>query len=250
MRDIIAKELLVFHVEIGKPTVDWQFGKQLLELFAEHDKRLVPQLLSVWNDKVADFTDVEDARPHWAGVGQLRVNGSMSEFHAGLGWRRNLTTKYQAEIKHEHQNVKGRYLPASLSFYAKPHKSVDWRRFAESLYELTDAQYGFMHLYRDAHLRKDLSNAREPTWSVGQRTPASIPQLGWSTFLGRPYAGVVGQFLERNQHADHNVSVVKLGSGIAISLTESIYCVADRFDLFSLKRAKVKSWFPENFFTM
>jgi|GEM_PF-6680468 len=239
MRDITARELIVFHIVFGKSTIDWQFGKQLLRVFAGHDQRLAPQILTVWGDKVADFSDVEDARPHWAGIGQMRAKGSMSEFHVGLGWRRSLTTKYQAEIVHEHRNVKGCYLPASLSVYAKPHNSIDWRGFAEQLYELTDAQYGFMHL-----------NAREPTWTAEKRTSDTIPQLGWSTFLGRPYAETASHFLERSQHAEHSVSVAKLRCGIAITLSDNIGCVADSFDDFNRTRNNVKSWFPEGFFAM
>lgn len=51
MRDITAKELLVIHIDIGKPTIGWDFGKQLLEIFANHDKRLAPQALSIWVKK-------------------------------------------------------------------------------------------------------------------------------------------------------------------------------------------------------
>ena len=191
MRDLTAKELLVIHIEIGRPTIDWEFGKSLLELFRDHDRRLAPQTLSIWSDNAADLSNIENAQPHWARIGTIRGNGSFSEFHVGVGWHRKLTTRYQAEIKHESRNVRGKLIPATLSIYAKPHKAIDWRGFANRLYRLTQARYGFAHLYRDAHPRADLSEAREPTWITGQRSSVSVPQLGWSTFLGAPYADFI-----------------------------------------------------------
>jgi hypothetical protein len=247
MRDITEKELLVIHVEIGRPTIDWAFGKQLLELFADHDNRLAPQTLSIWNDKVADLTRVEDAQPHWASIAQMRVNGSLSEFHVGVGWHRKLTTRYQAEIRHESRDIRGRLMPATLSVYAKPHKAIDWRGFAHNLYKFTEAEYGFVHLYRDAHRRADVSEAREPTWITGQRTPTTVPQLGWSTFLGRSYVDIAGPLsLELSQ----NAKIAEIGGGVAITLTDSIMDVADDFNEFNSIRLTMKSLFPNNFFQL
>ncbi|MEM8796059.1 MAG: hypothetical protein AAGE61_10870 [Pseudomonadota bacterium] len=234
----------MIHVEIGRSTIDWDFGKQLLELFCNHDKRLVPQSLSIWSEKIADFSEVDDARPHWAGVGQIRANGSLSEFHVGIGWHRKLTTRYQAEIQHESRDNRGHLIPATLSVYAKPHKAIDWGTFANRIYELTEAQYGFVHMYRDAHLRADLSEAREATWITGQRTSTCIPQLGWSTFLGAPYAEFIPNTLERCDQA----MVQEIGSGIAITLTNSIMDVSEMYEDFDTKRSKMKALFPENFF--
>ncbi len=244
MRDLNAKELLVIHIEIGRSTIDWTFGKQLLELFSNFDNRLAPQTLSVWGDKVANLSEIEDVQPHWASLGQMRVDGSLSEFHIGVAWHRKLTTRYQAEIKHESQNVRGRRIPATLSVYAKPHKAIDWRGFANLLYEFTEAHYGFAHLHRDAHLRSDLSEAREPSWITGQRTPKTVPQLGWSTFFGRPYVDIVIPLFDESQ----NETMAKLGDGVAITLTDSILDVADRFEDFNKTRSKAKACFPENFF--
>jgi hypothetical protein len=244
MKDLTAKELLVIHIEIGRPTIDWAFGKELLELFSNFDKRLAPQTLSVWSDKVADLSEIEDVQPHWAGLGQMRGNGSLSEFHVGVGWQRKLTTRYQAEIRHESRSIRGRLIPAKLSVYAKPHKAIDWGGFANLLYKLTEAQYGFAHLHRDAHLRADLSEAREPTWITGQRTPETVPQLGWSTFFGRPYVDIVNPLLDQSQ----NVKTAKIGDGYAITLTDSILDVADGFDGFNKIRSKMKTSFPKNFF--
>lgn len=244
MRDITAKELVVIQVEIGRSTIDWDFGKQLLELFSNHDKRLVPQSLSIWSNKVADFSEVNDARPHWAGIGQIRSNGSLSEFHVGIGWHRKLTTRYQAEIQHESRSNRGRLIPAKLSVYAKPHKAIDWRTFANQIYELTEAQYGFVHMYRDAHLRADLSEAREPTWITGQRTPTCVPQLGWSTFLGAPYA----EFIPHSLKSCDQAMIQEIGSGTAITLTNSIMDISETYEDFDTKRSKMKALFPESFF--
>lgn len=244
MRDITAKELLVIQIEIGKPTIDWTFGKQLLELFSNFDSRLAPQTISVWGDKVADFSEIEDARRHWAGLRQIRVDGSLSEFHIGAGWHRMLTTRYQAEIKHESRDIRGCLIPATLSVYAKPHKAIDWHGFTNLLYELTEAQYGFAHLYRDAHLRADLSEAREPSWITDQRTPTTVPQLGWSTYFGQPYLNMVSTLVGQSQ----NVNIAKIGDGYSITLTDSILDVADDFEEFNRTRAKVKTCFPEDFF--
>ncbi|MBB5721458.1 hypothetical protein FHS72_001070 [Loktanella ponticola] len=63
MRDITAKELLIINIEIGRPTIEWDFGKQLLELFANHDKRLAPQTLSIWGNKAADLSEIEEPNP-------------------------------------------------------------------------------------------------------------------------------------------------------------------------------------------
>jgi hypothetical protein len=227
MRDITAKELLIIQIEIGRPTTDWAFGKQLLELFASHDKRLAPQTLSIWGDKIADLSALEDAQSHWAGIGTMRDNGSLREFHVGVGWHRKLTT-----------------IPAKLSVYAKPHKAIDWSGFANRLYELTEAQYGFAHLYRDAHLRADFSEAREPTWITEKRTATPVPQLGWSTFLGEPYANLVPSNLSQHQ----GVSVDQIGAGVAITLTDNVMDVSDDFGSFKLKRAELKASFPKLFF--
>ena len=244
MQDLTAKELLVIHIEIGRPTIDWAFGRQLLELFSNFDKRLAPQTLSVWSDKVADLSEIEDVQPHWAGLGQMRVNGSLSEFHIGVGWQRKLTTRYQAEIQHESRNIRGRLIPATLSVYAKPHKAIDWGGLTNLLYELTEAQYGFAHPHRDAHLRADLSEAREPTWITDQRTSETLPQLGWSTFLGPPYVENIEPLLDQNQ----NVKIARIGGGYAITLTDNIMDVADEFERFKTIRTNVKASFPRNFF--
>lgn len=244
MRDITAKELVVMQVEIGRSTTDWDFGKQLLELFANHDKRLVPQSLSIWGDKIADFSAVDDARPHWAGIGQIRGNGSLSEFHVGIGWHRKLTTRYQAEIQHERRDNRGRLIPANLSVYAKPHKAIDWGTFANKIYALTEAQYGFVHMYRDANLRADRSEAREATWITSQRTSTGVPQLGWSTFLGASYAEFIPNSLRNCDHA----GIKEIGSGTAITLTKSIMDISEKYEDFDTKRSQMKALFSENFF--
>lgn len=89
MRDLTAKELLVINFEIGRSTIEWDFGKQLLELFANHDKRLAPQTLSIWGNKAADISEIENAQPHWAGIGSMRINGAPSEFHVGVAGTAN-----------------------------------------------------------------------------------------------------------------------------------------------------------------
>jgi hypothetical protein len=244
MRDITAKELLVIHIEIGRPTIDWDFGKQLLEIFTNHDKHLAPQTLSIWGDKVADLSEIENAQPHWAGIGTIRGNGSLSEFHVGVGWHRKLTTRYQAEIQHEGRNIRGGLIPATLSIYVKPHKAIDWRGFANRLYEFTEAQYGFVHLYRDAHLRADLSEAREPTWITGQRSSTRVPQLGWSTFLGAPYADFIPDTLGQ----DGQTTIQEIGSGVAITLTDSIMDVSEAYENFDAIRSEMRTIFPNDFF--
>ncbi|MGO4852559.1 hypothetical protein [Phaeovulum sp. W22_SRMD_FR3] len=244
MRDLTAKELLVIHIEIGRPTIDWAFGRQLLELFADHDERLAPQTLSIWNDHIADVAGVADAQPHWARIGTMRISGALSAFHVGLGWQRTLTNRYQAEIRHESRTARGREVPAKLSVYAKPHKAIDWLGFAHRLYAVTEAHYAFVHLHRDAHLRADLSAAREPTWGTDQRTSTSVPQLGWSTFLGRPYADVASSLPDLHQ----NVTIAKTGNGVALTLTDSILDVANEYAAFDATRSNVKSMFPKGFF--
>jgi len=244
MRDLTAKELLVINIEIGRSTIEWEFGKQLLELFANHDKRLAPQTLSIWGNKAADISEIENAQPHWAGIGSMRINGAPSEFHVGVGWHRKLTTRYQAEIRHESKNVRGRLIPATLSIYAKPHKAIDWRSFANQLYEFTEAQYGFAHLYRDAHLRADLSTAREPTWIINQRTLSGVPQLGWSTFLGAPYADFIPDALRQ----ESQTMAQEIGSGVAITLTDSIMDVSKAYEKFDARRSEMKATFPKGFF--
>lgn len=244
MRDITAKELLVIHIEIGRPTIAWDFGKQLLEIFANHDKRLAPQTLSIWGKKKADLSEIENAQPHWAGIGTIRAKGTFSEFHVGVCWHRKLTTRYLAAIRHEDRNVQGGLIPGGLAIYAKPHKEIDWRGFANRLYEFTEAQYGFVHLYRDAHLRADLSEAREPTWVTGQRSSTHIPQLGWSTFLGHPYADFIPDTLRQ----DGQATIQKIGSGVAITLTDNIMDVSEAYENFDARRSAMKSMFPKDFF--
>ncbi|MBB5721457.1 hypothetical protein FHS72_001069 [Loktanella ponticola] len=174
----------------------------------------------------------------------MRINGSLSEFHVGVGWHRKLTTRYQAEIRHERRDVRGRLIPATLSIYAKPHKAIDWRGFANRLYELTEAQYGFVHLHRDAHLRADLSQAREPTWFTGQRGSTCVPQLGWSTFLGPPYADFIPDTLGQYGQATTQV----IGSGVAITLSDSIMDVSEAYENFDARRSEMKAIFPKEFF--
>ena len=243
MADIIAKELLVIHIEISRKTTVWDFGRDLLEVFLDHDPRLKPEALYVWGDKVSDFSGLKDAKGHWAGIAQMR---SMSEFHVGLEWKRRLTTRYQAEIQHESLNIRGRLIPATLSFYAKPHKKIDWKGFAERLYDLTEASYGFLHIHRDAHLRSDLSNAREPTWIVAERTETSVPNLGWSTFIGNEYA----QYIEVEKLERSDAMTRVSDHGIAITLSEQVMDFCDSFTAFDERRNLVKRAFTNNFFTM
>jgi hypothetical protein len=246
MADITAKELLVLHIGISRKTTDWDFGRDLLEVFLDHDPRLKPEALYVWGDKVSDFSRLEDAKSHWAGIAQMRSNGSMSEFHVGLEWKRRLTTRYQAEIRHESRNIRGRLIPASLSFYAKPHKQIDWKGFAECLYDLTEASYGFLHIHRDAHMRSDLSSARESTWIVSERTENSVPNLGWSTFIGNEYA----QYIEAEKLERSGATTRVSDHGIAITLSEQVMDVCDSFSAFNERRNLVKRSFANDFFTM
>lgn len=246
MADVTAKELLVLHIEMSRKTTDWDFGKELLQVFLDHDPRLNPETLHVWGDKVADFSCLEDAKRHWAGIAQMRSNGSMSEFHVGLEWKRRLTTRYQAEIQYESRDIRGRLIPATLSFYTKPHKKIDWKGFAERLYDLTEASYGFLHIHRDAHMRSDLSKAREPTWIVSECTETSVPNLGWSTFIGNEYA----KYIEAEKLERSNATTRISEHGIATTLSQHVMDICDSFSAFDERRNLVKRLFTDDFFTI
>ncbi|MEM8776132.1 MAG: hypothetical protein AAGF53_13925 [Pseudomonadota bacterium] len=245
MADIMAKELLTLQIEVSRETIEWDFGKELLSVFLEHDPRLNPQTLHVWHDKVSDFHSLEDAKQHWAGIAQMRSHGSMREFHVGLEWKRRLTTRYQAEIRHESRDIRGHLRPATLSFYAKPHKQIDWKDFAERLYDLTEARYGFLHIKRDAHMQSDLSTAREPTWIVAERTKNSVPNLGWFTFIGNEYC----DFFEVEKLERAGAKTRRFDHGIAITLSGNAMDVCNDFESFDSKRSFVKRTFGDGFFS-
>lgn len=243
MADIRATELLVLQVKIGCRTTDWAFGAQLLRCFTETDARLVPQTLHIWSHKMGDFLTVEDAQPHWATIGQSRVHGAMTEFNVGLTWKRKLTVKYQAEITHEGPNFRGRRRPATLMVYAAAHKGVDWRGFANRIYAVTEAEAGFVHIFRDAHKRADASTAREPTFGQYDFTEHHIPNLGWSTFLGPRLA----PFVDRAAVQKAGGLVQDIGQGVAITLSQDVMDVCKNYATFDRIRAAVIATFPDGF---
>lgn len=244
MADLTTKELLTLHVDIPGPTVGWDFGRALLGIFTDLDHRLAPQTLHIWSHKVGEFTGVDAVKPHWATLGQSRVHGSLFEFAVGLEWRRRLTTKYQAEIKHETKDMRGRKINASLSVYAVPNKGIDWQAFAHKIYALTQPNIAFMHIHRDAHKRTDMAQAREQMFLPVDCTATTIPNLAWSTYFGPKYRHQVN----RADLAKTNATVTDIGEGLAITLSNTITDIFADFTQFDQARSAVKSTFQPAFF--
>lgn len=244
MSDLMTKELLTLHVNIGCPTVGWDFGRALLGIFTDLDPRLAPQTLHIWSRKAGDFTDLDAVKPHWATLGQSRNNGSLFEFAVGLEWRRRLTTKYQAEIKHETKDMRGRKINAGLSVYAVPNKGIDWLAFAHKIYACTQPEIAFMHIHRDAHKRADQSGAREPMFAPHDCTDVTIPNLAWSTYLGPKYSTQAN----RAALGKTTARVDEIGDGVAITLSNAITDICTDFAAFDSTRDAAKTCFPSGFF--
>ncbi len=231
----MSKKSLFMSFSTMKDTTQWSVGKELLDAFANTDKRLVPEHLFQWSVKLGNFETVNACQKHWVTIGQIRSQGSMSEFPVGLRWKRQRTAKYEAEMKHTQRNKRGRLVAGSFDYYGVYHKKINWNEFFEKLCKILEPSHAMLHNY----VVPEMNN-----WSLWTSRAAELGNLSHSCLLPET---LVDETLAKTI-TDAGFPIQKFGEGYLLQVTEDLHDVVNDFPMFSARRAKLKSLFPDDYF--
>jgi len=240
----MSKDEIKFSAITSKPTAEWSLGRQVLAAFEEVSPQLAPEVLYQWEDKIGPFESVEATEPYWAQLAQMRVNGALSEFPVGLRWKRNRAAKYEAEISHTRSDARGNTIDGRLNVYAAVHKKTNWCLLGARLGELMNADLAMLHCFASFDNQSVRSNTPESRFRSFTILDGKVPNIGWGMLYG-------GRFVHEVDAAAISAAgfpVQKIGDGYFVQVTEDINDVVNDFDMFSKRRAKLKSLFRDDLF--
>jgi hypothetical protein len=225
-------------------TSQWAIGEALIDILLENSV-LTPDLVSHNPDKFSEiFPGKEGCKEIWASVAQLRVNGSMSEFHQDFCWKRKRTIRSRGAISHRMVNARSRIVPGRLSLHADWSDKVDWCTLFISLCNLLPPQLAMLHLFTEPELNSIGENHNFAIGSFGAALNPEIPGVGWAMFYGDEFSdGIDPKIIEAA-----GFKVEKIGSGYMVCATKEIRDVVADYAIFLDRREELKRILPAGLF--
>ncbi|MDE3811265.1 hypothetical protein I7I49_13380 [Sinorhizobium meliloti] len=240
---MVKKEVRFFALT-RECTTDWSVGRRVLRAFEEAGHQFVPETLYQWEDKIGIYKSVEQAKPYWAQVAQMRTNGSLLEFPIGLRWKRSRSVKYEAEVSHTGRNSQGNIIEGRLNIYADANGKADWRTLGTRLSEAINSNVAMMHCFASLDNQACRSGTPESDFRSFVVVNGQIPNIGWGMFFGGDFSKEVDQ----NAVSAAGFPIETIGNGYWVQVTEDINDVVHDFAMFSKRRAELKSLFREDLF--
>ncbi|WP_057464075.1 hypothetical protein [Pseudovibrio sp. POLY-S9] len=240
----MAKDEIRFSALTRENTTDWSVGQRVLQAFEDVSSQLVPEALYQWEDKVGPFESVEKTEPYWAQKAKIQTNGTLSEFPIGLRWKRSRAVKYEAEVSHTDQDIKGNLIEGRLNIHAAVHRKTDWGGLGMRLSAAMDSTVAMVHCFSSYENQECRFGTLENDFRALIVNNGQLPNLGWGMFFGGEFA----QEVEPDIVSAAGFFVRKVGKGYWVQVTENINDVASNFPFFSERRIELKSLFRDDLF--
>ncbi len=228
-------------------TVDWSFGRQVLEVICATDPRLVPENFDNDEKITTAFDGIDACERLWAPE-VIMDAGSYGRVITRWDamWKRKATVKSRGHMCHTLVNQRGERKPGRLTVDAESHRKIDWLRLFRQLCEISDPIFGTLHLITEVEASVGAFGLDENALVAADQflsgppaivlDRAGIPNLAWATFFGAQYASE----LDVTKLRANGYQVEEVGRGYLIVLTSDIFDVADNFSKFSERRSEFK----------
>ena len=226
------------------PTTDWSFGQCVLNAFLDIDPKLTPQTICSSGLKVEGFESLENCESHWAKRVVTKGGGGhyyYNEHYAGAEWKRQKSIKYKAVFEHTRRDRKNWLIAGRLSLDIDYNTAFDWATFFDRLCDIFQPYDGMMQIH----------NAIEPEiYPILYQgkienlvTISIIPKITKSV---KPIEYISDELFQKIQ--DNEFSIQNLTNAYRIDICDDLHCVVNDYELFSARRAKLKSLFPKGTF--
>ena len=228
-------------------TQEWVVGKSLLSAFVDVDERLFPEKMFLWEEAIGEFKGVDETERFWTTTAKMQAGSMSFDFPVGLRWKRARPSKYDAEIRHAHKNLKGALIDGRFNLYAHQNRKVNWAALFEKSCVALRPRFASMHIFAPAEMAAYGVDPVQDSFvagldSYGEMSP--VADIAWATFFGEKYEKEVP--VERIASAEFRIK--KLGGGHLVEVTESIFDVVDDPEKFQLRAMELKSLFRDGFF--
>ena len=239
----------------GIDTTMWEFGRQVLEVLCEADARLLPERVNNFEPIKIPVTSVEDCKKYWAPEAKLTgPGGGASFFKMDFLWKRTKVIKSMGHVMHTAVNRFGELIPGWMTFNADPDKKPDWHGLFRTLCFMAQPMFATMHLCTGAETKPSAFGAEsDANYGTNDFLRGSsgivlaergVANLAWATFFGQEYAAEVNPESLRAQ----GFAVEAIGGGFLVTVSPSLFDVADKFPQFSARRAEIKKLFRPGLF--
>lgn len=253
----MGKQRVRISIVTNVETVDWRFGRQILEALCSTDERLVPEYFDNDEKVTSAFGGIDACEKLWAPevVMDAGPYGRAATRWDSM-WKRKSVVKSRGHMHHTLVNQRGERKAGQLKIDADSHKKIDWLGLFRRLCEISDPMFGTLHLITDVEastgafgLDEDALIASDqflagPSGAILERD--GIPNLAWGTFLGAQFSTGIDTLSVRasGYHAE------EIGEGHLLTITPELFDVADDFPLFSERRAALKKLLKPGMFRL
>jgi hypothetical protein len=244
------KPLIRISLTTRLDTASWEFGRQVLELLCEADARLLPEKVNNFEPIKIPVTSVEECEKYWSPEAKLTgPGGGALFFKMDFLWRRSRAIKSSGHVLHTSHNRFGKLKFGWVTFQATPDKKTNWHRLFHRLCTLAQPNFGTLHLCTHAETQPGAFGAESDAnygtndFLLGTAGIAleqrGLANLAWATFFGQEFAAEV----DPEKLRAHGFGVEAIGDGFLVTVTPSLFDVANNFVQFSSRRAELKNLF-------
>lgn len=239
------KSFLNISIRTRVETESWKIGEKMLMSLISADARLCPELISKKDeDGSKEFTGFDSVQPAWASPAVVSDGSRSIVFHQNFEWRRKKEIKSEGYVIHTSKNIKSQIVPGSIWFKSEFIQDFDFYNIFKIWCEIFAPQIAMMHLFTKPEISEKNIRIDFMRGLFGAAMKPQAQDMGWAMFYGDEFSNVVDFDLLKNVGA----SVEKIKNGYLVLVTDKISDVIENFPKFSSHRAKLKSFFPEDFF--
>lgn len=226
-------------------TTDIALGRALIALLDRHG--LSPEQVSFNPDKFKDeFLGDESITHWWAALATIKSQGRSYESPMPFAWRRKKAVRSTGYLRHRIHNHAGKLVPASINFTAAWGKLVDWAEFFDGLVRIFPPQIGTLHLFTERETGRRGAWASFQIGSFGASLSPELHNLAWATYFGNEFADEG----DRSAMLRAGFAVREYPNGYMVQVTDRLGDVDTDFDMFSTKRAELKSLYRPGRFSI
>lgn len=226
-------------------TTELERGRALVALLDSYC--LIPEQVSFNPDKFKDdFLGDESLQRWWAAVAIVKSQGRSFEAPMSFAWRRKKTVKSSGYVRPRIYNHAGKLVPGSVSISAPWNSRTDWRMLFSELVRIFPPQIGTLHLFTSCELGRRGAWSSFEIGSFGASRAPELHNLAWATYFGDEFS----EEGDRNAMKRAGFIVDEYANGYLVQVTANLEDVDRSFDLFSAKRAELKTLYRHGLFSI
>lgn len=207
------------------------FSEKITEVLWNFDGKISPQFMNYFEPIDVIVKNKEDFVDFWT-----KCTGS-------------ILARRSHSVKNEfYASFNGPHHMGRISIRFQWNARLDWLSLFRALAENADAEFGYLHVFRDPEARGGVMGSPHYSFWIGVasvylKEHYGIPNLGWATWFGGKYSDVP----DVEKLKDQGYWVEDLKGGKLLQITEKFSDVIRDFPMFSARRAQARACFPNKF---